>query len=339
VIDETRDHFYHGSVSKPELKSPIISVLIPSYNCVRYIADAIESVLEQQFQDFELIIIDDASSDGSRAVIEKYAALDDRIAFRANPTNLGAVRNWNLCLAQAKGEYVKLLCCDDTLLTPQSLGKMIALLEAHPTAVMAASARKIIDEQSRVVEVCNALGTLGLKNGRAVVVSLLENNGNLIGEPSSVIFRRQNAVRGFDERYRQLVDLEMWIHLLEQGDLVYTPEPLCSFRKHSLQLSVFNSKNQLGRNDQNMLLPDYFAKPWLRERLSRKALFMQIYDGRKRRLRPENVQAIERQMLQMLGRRWYAVLWLRYKAFSAAHRLQRFVVRRLRPRTQWFSVD
>jgi len=106
------------------MTTPRVSVLIPSYNCARYLPEAIESVLEQKFRDFELLIRDDGSTDGSHAVIEKYAALDRRVDFHYNPVNLGAVRNWNCCLAQARGEYIQLLCCDDALATTEALGKM-----------------------------------------------------------------------------------------------------------------------------------------------------------------------------------------------------------------------
>jgi glycosyltransferase involved in cell wall biosynthesis len=287
--------------------------------------------LEQEFRDFELLVIDDGSSDGSQAVMDKYAALDGRIATQRNPTNLGAVRNWNRCLAQAKGDYVKLLCCDDALVTPQALGKMVSLLDANPTAVLAASGRNITDDHSRVLEVCSPLGAAGLKNGRAMVAHCLENNGNLIGEPSSVMFRRENAARGFDERYRQLVDLEMWFHLLEQGDLVYIPEALCTFRKHPHQMSAVNQANQLAVDEPDMLLVDYFPKAWLKAQLSREALFIQIYGTRKRRSRPETVHAIGREMLNMLGRHWYAALWLRHKAAAPASHLRRFLAGHLRP--------
>lgn len=295
------------------LKPPKVSVLIPSYNCARHLPEAIESVLGQGFMDFELLVIDDASTDNSRAVIEKYSALDSRVGFQSNPVNLGAVWNWNRCLAQAKGDYVKFLFCDDALASRQALGRMVEMLDAHPAAVLAASARNIIDDQSCLIEVCNALRLPGWHEGREVAALCLEKNGNLIGEPSAVMFRRRNAARGFDPRYRQIADLEMWFHLLEQGGLVYTPEPLCAFRRHPLQLTESNSTRRLGLNETDMLLNDYFPRPWLRRSLSQKALFVQLYYMRKRNGGPGVSGETERQMLQSLGRRRYAALWLAHK--------------------------
>ncbi len=329
------------------MTAPKLSVLIPSYNCARYLPEAIESVLNQDFRDFELLIIDDASKDDSRAVIEKYAAFDSRISFEFNPANLGAVRNWNRCLARAQGDYVKLLCCDDVLITAQSLGKMVALLEANPTAVLAASARLVIDEHSRELEVWTALGEGGLKHGAQAAARCLESNGNLVGEPSAVMFCRANAVRGFNEDYRQLVDLEMWFHLLEQGDIVYTPDPLCAFRKHALQLTAFNSINHIGVDEPGMLLVEYFPKSWLRGHVAREALFIQIYLARKRRRKLGTAKKIEKQLLETLGWGWYSALWLRRKITKPGADLQKWIKKHARgkrssqvsqPRQEWKSL-
>src|ERR1017187_7004523 len=92
---------------------PKVSVLIPNYNHARYLPAAIESVLQQDFRDFELLISDDCSNDGSAGIIASYAAKDSRIRFQIHPANLGMVRNWNWCLAQARGEYMKFLLADD----------------------------------------------------------------------------------------------------------------------------------------------------------------------------------------------------------------------------------
>jgi len=295
------------------MNSPKVSVLLPNYNCARYLPEAIESVLGQEFRDFELLIVDNCSTDGSIAVIERYAALDSRIRFQVNPLNVGAPENFNRCLAWAQGEYVKFVCSDDLLASHQALSKLVAMLDANPTAALAASARNVVDENSKVVDVWNNLVRPGFRNGHAVVMRCLEKGHNLIGEPSAVLFRRAYAGRGFDPRYRQLVDLEMWVHLLGHGGLVYTPEALCSFRRHPLQLSALNWKRQVGLNEMDMLVTDYLHHPWLQHRLSRQSLFLMIYSHRKRRRGEKGVQEIEHLMIGRLGRGWYAALWLAYK--------------------------
>jgi glycosyltransferase involved in cell wall biosynthesis len=242
---------------------PKVSVLIPTYNYARYLAEAIESVQAQKFQDFELLIVDDASPDNSAEVATTFSARDPRIRFSLNPVNLGMVENWNHCLKLAKGEYIQFLFGDDKLVSPHTLGKMAAMLDANPTASLAASARVVLDEKSRRVDLWAGFPN-GLLRGQDAIVRCLLKNQNLIGEPTAVMFRKAAPKRSFDPAYRQLVDLEMWFHMLECGDLIYTREPLCAFRKHAAQQSevnnaIFSLKEQL------MLLSDYGARPWIHE--------------------------------------------------------------------------
>src|ERR1700691_6171602 len=103
------------------MNPPKVSVLIPTYNYARYLAEAIESVLEQDFQDFELLIVDDCSSDNTAEVVQPFCARDARVRFAVNPTNLGMVNNWQRCLDHARGSYIKFLFGDDTLANPQAL--------------------------------------------------------------------------------------------------------------------------------------------------------------------------------------------------------------------------
>ncbi len=155
---------------------------------------AIESVLAQDFTDFEILISDDASTDDSADVIRRYAAKDPRIRFQLHPANLGMVANWNWCLQQARGEYVKYRWApgyDEH--SRHTLGRMVAMLEAHPLATLAASARLVLDENSEVTGLWDELHRTGLHHGPQVVARCLRANRNLIGEPSVIMFRRAAA--------------------------------------------------------------------------------------------------------------------------------------------------
>jgi glycosyltransferase involved in cell wall biosynthesis len=94
-------------------KPPFFSVVIPTYNMSEWIPYAIESVLNQSFNDFELLIQDNASNDKTKYVVEKYR--DSRISYEVNPSNVGMFGNLNLVCSRAKGKYIKILCADDTL--------------------------------------------------------------------------------------------------------------------------------------------------------------------------------------------------------------------------------
>jgi glycosyltransferase involved in cell wall biosynthesis len=295
------------------MNSPRVSVLIPTYNYARYLPEAIESVLEQDFQDFELIIVDDCSTDNTREVVKPFCARDPRVRFAVNTTNLGMVNNWNHCLNQARGEYIKFLFGDDKLWHPQALSKMVGLMERHPSAVLAATARPILDENSKVVDIWRPLAE-GCHNGRKVIETCLMQNGkNVVGEPSAVLFRKRDVPRGFDARYQQLVDVEMWFHLLERGDLAYTREALCAFRCHTLQQTERNTASGLGWEEHALFLSDYAVQPWLPRRVVFPILF---HLRRSRRKNPSlaspELAEREHRLTDRWGKQWRLYYWLYY---------------------------
>ena len=306
--------------------------MIPTYNYARFLPEAIESVLEQDWRDLELLISDDCSTDGSAEIIAAYAAKDSRIRFRIHATNLGMVQNWNWCLSEARGEYVKFLFGDDKLANRQALGKLLELLETNPSAALTASARYVIGEQSEILEIWDDFRKSGVHKGPEVIARCLDEAGNLIGEPSAVLFRRRDAAAGFNPRYRQFVDEEMWLRLLEQGDLAYTTEPLCCFRQHAQQQSELNKPTPVAKFEALRLFWEYHDKPYLGGRGFRQALFSQLHDirkCRKRQLRlPEDVLAIERELSAKLPRLWYAAFWARRKLTRPFQNLARWLRRR-----------
>ena len=128
---------------------PRLSVCIPSYNQAQYIRAALDSVLEQAYADFELLVIDDCSTDGTREIVAGYAARDQRVRMIANTVNRGMVCNWNACLEEARGEYVKFVFGDDLLVSSEALGRMVTALDADASVSLVASSRKLIDADGR----------------------------------------------------------------------------------------------------------------------------------------------------------------------------------------------
>lgn len=240
-----------------------VTVCIPTYNYGNYIAETIDSILSQKYADFELLIIDDCSKDQTAQVVESYAKKDPRIRFIINKVNLGMVENWNECLSQAKGEYIKFVFGDDLLASPDALGSMVTLLDSDKTISLVSSSRYFIDQSSQVIKIESNFETGNLA-GTDVINRCLEYQKNLIGEPSVVLFRRCQAGRGFNTIYKQVVDLEMWFYLLEQGSFAYINEPLCSFRIHGQQQTKVNAGNNSLLYDYYYLHRDYLNKEYLR---------------------------------------------------------------------------
>jgi len=299
--------------------SPKVSVLIPTYRYGRFLREAIESVLNQSFTDFELIISDDASPDDSAAIITEYEARDSRIRGFCHRVNLGMVQNWNWCLEQARGEYVKFLFGDDMLGTPDSLAVMVRLLDEEPRAVLAASARTIINECSRRIDLWDELGASGYYPGCEVIHQCFKRERNLVGEPSTVMFRREPSLRGFDLSLRQLVDQEFWFHLLTTGGMVYTSAPLCAFRHHGSQQSVLNGPSGIGTVENARLIIRYFSQVAAGCGVSmdsftmRRRVYRQIYYSRKDRSRPAMAAAVCLELRPHLPGLWYPLCWVLHR--------------------------
>jgi glycosyltransferase involved in cell wall biosynthesis len=321
---------------RARIKRPVpkISVLIPTYQYARFLPEAIESVLAQDFGDFELLISDDGSTDGSAEVIRRYAARDERIRYCIHKNNIGMVPNWNWCLQEARGEYVKYLFGDDCLPSRSALGRMAGMLDGEPRAVMAVAARSILDSDSHAVAVWDHLGRPGFHNGDDTIIRCIQKDRNLIGEPSSVMFRRAAAARAFDPSFRQLVDQEMWFHLLSEGGLVYDPAPLCAFRHHEAQQTVVNRKEQVASAEGLRIVSRYFRFFALSVGIEpsslamRRRIFRRIYYSRKDCQRTPLIVAAENALLSDLTPQWYFICWALHRVMKPIENLRRYLERK-----------
>jgi glycosyltransferase involved in cell wall biosynthesis len=307
---------------------PRISVLIPTFNYGRYLPEAIESVLAQDCRDCEILISDDASTDDSAAVLQRYAACDPRVRVVLQPANLGMVANWNWCLRQARGLYVKFLFGDDVLAAPDALSTLVALLDANPGARLATAARLLLDENSRVTGEWAHL-RLGVQAGPAVIARCLRTRRNLIGEPSAVLFRRSDAARGFDPAFRQLVDLELWCHLLLDGDVVATPAPLAGFRRHGRQQTAVNHRRHLPELEMLALVRRYVGAPALAADLPpgggahRRILYRHLRYVRKAAAGNPLAAGELARLRRELSPGWRGILWLGYRLRRPGENLAR----------------
>lgn len=226
--------------------SPQVSVCIPSYQGALYLAATIDSVLAQSFSDFELLIIDDNSSDDTDRIVARYR--DPRIQYFKNPRNLGPEGNWNRCLEEAQGRYFKLLPQDDLLL-PGALQRQVDILEqdeGHKIALVFGS-RKIINGKGNVI---TKRGYPGGRDGVIPALRLVRRcvrlGTNLIGEPGSVLMRKMlaNEVGTFDGSIGYVIDLDYWLRLLAHGDAYYLENPVSAFRLSDRSWSVTIGRRQ-----------------------------------------------------------------------------------------------
>ncbi|MHB8782658.1 MAG: glycosyltransferase family 2 protein [Desulfobacteria bacterium] len=242
--------------------NPHVTIIIPTYNYARFLPDSIGSAVAQTFQETEILIMDNASTDETREVVRGFMAKDRRIRYVRNDTNIGAIQNFNKGIALAAGEYVKVLCADDRL-EPACLGKTLPPLEKNPSVALSGCARRYIDSDGRPFGsiLSFAMEPTILPGPDAIVRCLF--HGNLIGEPSAVLFRKRDADSGFSIDYRQLVDLEFWFKLLERGSFAFTAEPLCYVREHAGQTTMRNLWTFSAARDEWKIYRDYGRKGYV----------------------------------------------------------------------------
>jgi glycosyltransferase involved in cell wall biosynthesis len=133
------------------MTTPRLTIGLPVYNGENYLAESIDALLAQTYTDFELVISDNASADGTEEICRKYAAGDDRIRYVKQPVNIGAAPNHNFLVDQARGELFKWAAHDD-LFAPRLVESCVELLDANHDAALAHTYMAIVDEAGDVME-------------------------------------------------------------------------------------------------------------------------------------------------------------------------------------------
>jgi hypothetical protein len=208
---------------------PQVSVVIPVWNGERYLKQAIESILAQDFVDFELIVIDDGSTDRSAEIVSAFAYEPRVVLHRQANAGVVAARNVGLRLAQA--EFVAFLDADDIAL-PGRLAKQVAYLRAHPEAAVIGSNITYFSDADGVIR------TQKFPFGEAQVAIALET-GNPLAQPS-VMMRKSMAmaVGGYRDAFKfGAEDYDLWLRLSEKYPLDNLPEVLTLYRVHADSLT------------------------------------------------------------------------------------------------------
>jgi glycosyltransferase involved in cell wall biosynthesis len=203
---------------------PRASMVMPVHNGARWLAEAIDSVLAQDFADFELILVDDASRDASPAIMADAAARDRRVRLLQLDTNVGLPAALNAGFALARGAFHS-WTSDDNLLRPHMLGRLVATLDAHPDADIAHAAFTLIDEHG---------AELGLSKAGPVERLLFGNN---IGACFLYRARVTEALGGYDVDLFGVEDYDFWLRAARQFTFVTLDDDLYLYRKHGGSLT------------------------------------------------------------------------------------------------------
>jgi len=253
------DRYYGGSWNayipdteerKDWTGKPKVSVLIPVYNCERFISQALESVYNQTYQNFEVIIVDDGSTDRTSEILVDMK--DSRTFIYRNPQNKGLTRSLNIGLKLCRGEYVARMDADDVSY-PQRFEKQVRFLNENPDCLVVGSW-------------CNWIDSNGEMHGsweppteyEDIKKKLLVNNSLAHG---SVMLRRSSLTKigGYNEKYTYAQDYDLWLRLSEVGEIQNIAEHLYNLRFWTEAVSSARKKQQ-----------DEYAELALQEALQRK---------------------------------------------------------------------
>jgi glycosyltransferase involved in cell wall biosynthesis len=209
------------------MHTPPLSVILPAYNAERYIGQAIESVLGQDYRNFELIIADDGSKDQTLDRIRSFS--DSRIKIIENETNIGLIATLNKCIAAAKGEFIARMDADDICM-PGRFTKQIDYLKQHPEIGIVSSFMSVVGRESHVY-------AHRFTSPDLVKAGLLFTNP--LVHPA-VVFRK-SAIEGkelYSTKFLHAEDYGLWISLIKDVSFYVIPEALLAHRTHPEQVSV-----------------------------------------------------------------------------------------------------
>ncbi|MCB9046914.1 MAG: glycosyltransferase [Chitinophagales bacterium] len=214
---------------------PGISVILPVYNGLPYLKESVESVLAQTYNDFELLVLDDCSADGSWEYLESIS--DPRLKLSRNDVNKGLFYNLNFMSKKAEAPLVKLWSQDDYMV-PEALGKIVAFHKEHPGLGMSYTAVKIIDENSTVVKEAKEDITPTIVD-QETHARIAFRWGSIAGNIANVTIAKEayNNVGYFDEGMKICGDFDMWVRIGEFYNIGFMNEPIVYLRSHSGQLS------------------------------------------------------------------------------------------------------
>jgi glycosyltransferase involved in cell wall biosynthesis len=224
---------------------PMVSICIPTYNGRRHLAECLDSILAQTFDGFEVVICDDQSSDGTLDLAKQLAGDDQRFRFISNPRRFGLVGNWNNCVQQASGDWIKFVFQDD-IIAPACVEKLLAACQRENKLFgfcerdfifEAGTTEKLRDwfagHKQRLRTDYQADPLINAQQAARLAVN--DPGHNLVGEPTVTLINKKlfQELGGFDEALIQICDLDFWCRAMANYGAVFVPESLATFRIHA----------------------------------------------------------------------------------------------------------
>lgn len=249
------------------MNKPLVSICIPTYNGQKFIAEAMDAAINQTYRPLEIVVSEDASKDATLEIIKSFQNKTDIPIhiFTHKPSGIGA--NWNNCIVNSNGEYIKFLFQDDTI-ESNCIEKMVKYAVKSNNIGLVYSKRNFIynENDKKNIEWVKLYENLHLSWHKNNIVdgkinkgvdllkddSLLSFPENKIGEPTAVLLKKEvfDTVGYFSEVLKQTLDIEFWYRLMKHYDIIFIDAKLVSFRLHDSQATAINSKNYLNEHNQ-----------------------------------------------------------------------------------------
>jgi len=224
----------------------MVSICVPTYNGARFLSQCLDTALAQTWSDFELVIVDDRSTDRTLEIAAGFAARDSRVRLHQNDRNLGLAGNWNQCVHLSRGQWIKFLFQDD-LLDPTCIARMLAI---RRTGVPLIVVRRVIDIEPNTPEdlkrwyqrhaaesmIRRLFSGASFVNPNDFAARVVERPTiNCIGEPTATLIHRSAFDRfgPFNSNLRVLTDWEFFARIAVHHGLCYVDDELATFRVHS----------------------------------------------------------------------------------------------------------
>jgi glycosyltransferase involved in cell wall biosynthesis len=225
------------------MTDPLLSVTVTNYNYATYLRQTVESILNQTYDDFELVIIDNASTDGSAKLIHDLASHDRRVRSIFHPKNEGMLASYREAANIPRGKYRVHVEADDWVIDPEAFELQVALLEGHPSVSFCYPAMTMVDSKGDIVYVSHPHDGDVIVPGEQAVESLL----SLMFTHTGLMVRQEayRATEGYQAGFPHTTDTMLAIRLCEVGDVGYLDQTLYAFRQHG---------SNLHRQDESRLL-------------------------------------------------------------------------------------
>lgn len=243
---------------------PLVTVAIPAYN-PEFFLEALETAINQTYANIEILVCDDCETAQIKTIVDQYQQANQNIRYIKNSPNLPddhppdyGRTNYILCLQEAKGEFIKYLN-DDDLLEHSCVEKMVDCFKNYDELVMVTSERLRITANTEVLPhepaTLPPVSQTSLIEGLSLGNALLKTKLNFVGEPSTVMFRREDLIDNLPDmfsvdakQYHSLADVLIFQHLLPKGNVVYITQKLSAFRRHSSQTQVMHQLEMVERD-------------------------------------------------------------------------------------------